>query len=275
MQRQRRNRGLEYGVILLLIELFNIGINNVPPVTLISIIGQLALYSGFLNVPWDKWDVCLNARDIIRNKEYRRLFLSAVEHGDDMHLYYNMLSFLVKGRSLERRMGSKNFLLTLAVLTVLTSCYYVGLGWALTHFTNDVYYTKVCAVGFSGVIFALKVLTSEQQDTSMRYAVWSELILIYLMVPGSSFMGHLAGILAGLTFSRTRIGKFLKKIIEGVTGGRYDDNNYYQSQQQQQNHEFNAQANFFNNPFGGFGYRRPPPAYGYRNPQNAPYGWNF
>ncbi|CAB3372926.1 Hypothetical predicted protein [Cloeon dipterum] len=257
MQRQRRNRGLEYGVILLLIELFNIGINNVPPVTLISIIGQLALYSGFLNVPWDKWDVCLNARDIIRNKEYRRLFLSAVEHGDDMHLYYNMLSFLVKGRSLERRMGSKNFLLTLAVLTVLTSCYYVGLGWALTHFTNDVYYTKVCAVGFSGVIFALKVLTSEQQDTS------------------SSFMGHLAGILAGLTFSRTRIGKFLKKIIEGVTGGRYDDNNYYQSQQQQQNHEFNAQANFFNNPFGGFGYRRPPPAYGYRNPQNAPYGWNF
>ncbi|CAB3372927.1 Hypothetical predicted protein [Cloeon dipterum] len=174
-------------------------------------------------------------------------------------------------------MGSKNFLLTLAVLTVLTSCYYVGLGWALTHFTNDVYYTKVCAVGFSGrlispqlitreaeiisrllflagVIFALKVLTSEQQDTSMRYAVWSELILIYLMVPGSSFMGHLAGILAG---------------------GRYDDNNYYQSQQQQQNHEFNAQANFFNNPFGGFGYRRPPPAYGYRNPQNAPYGWNF
>jgi rhomboid domain-containing protein 1 len=71
---------------------------------------------------------------------------------------------------------------------------------------------------FSGVIFALKVLTSEDQDAGVKYAVWSELILIYLLVPGSSFMGHLAGILAGLTFSKTRIGKFLKATIEKCTG---------------------------------------------------------
>jgi hypothetical protein len=64
----------------------------------------------------------------------------------------------------------------------------------------------------------LKVLTSENQDSGMKYAVWSELILIYLLVPGSSFMGHLAGILAGLTFSKTRIGKFLKAMIEKCTG---------------------------------------------------------
>jgi rhomboid domain-containing protein 1 len=103
-----------------------------------------------VNVPWDKWDVCLNVRDIVKGRDYRRLFLSCFEHGDDMHLYYNMLSFLIKGRSLERRMGSQNFLLTLGVLTTLTSCYYVGLGWAMHHFTNDFYYMKVCAVGFSG-----------------------------------------------------------------------------------------------------------------------------
>jgi hypothetical protein len=64
----------------------------------------------------------------------------------------------------------------------------------------------------------LKVLTSEDQDAGVKYAVWSELILIYLLVPGSSFMGHLAGILAGLTFSKTRIGKFLKATIEKCTG---------------------------------------------------------
>jgi len=67
-----------------------------------------------------------------------------------MHLYYNMLSFIIKGRSLEKRMGSKNFFITLVLLTTLTSCYYVGLGWALHHFTNDKYYLSVCAVGFSG-----------------------------------------------------------------------------------------------------------------------------
>jgi hypothetical protein len=34
-------------------------------------------------------------------------------------------------------------------------------------------------------------------------------------------MGHLAGILAGLTFSKTRIGKFLKATIEKCTGNYY------------------------------------------------------
>lgn len=33
-----------------------------------------------------------------------------------------------------------------------------------------------------------------------RYAAWLELVLIYLMVPGTSFLGHLAGILAGILY---------------------------------------------------------------------------
>jgi rhomboid domain-containing protein 1 len=107
-------------------------------------------------VPWDKWDVCLSAREVMKGRDYKRLFLSAFEHGDDMHLYYNMLSFLIKGRSLEKKMGSKNFLCTLALLTTLTSCYYVGIGWAMHHFTNDNYYVTVCAVGFSGKLSSHK-----------------------------------------------------------------------------------------------------------------------
>jgi rhomboid domain-containing protein 1 len=71
---------------------------------------------------------------------------------------------------------------------------------------------------YSGVLFALKVLTSEEQSTSMKYAVWTELILIYLLVPGSSFMGHLAGILAGMTFTKTRIGVVCRWLMEYITG---------------------------------------------------------
>jgi len=51
--------------------------------------------------------------------------------------------------------------------------------------------------------------------------VWTELVLIYLLVPNSSFMGHLAGILAGLTFSKTRIGKFIKATMEKLTGSTF------------------------------------------------------
>lgn len=86
----------------------------------------------------------------MKHKEYRRLVLSAVEHGDDMHLYYNMISLLIKGRTLERRMGSKNFALLLMILTVLTSSIYVGLGWACSTFMDDGHYMKTCAIGFSG-----------------------------------------------------------------------------------------------------------------------------
>jgi rhomboid domain-containing protein 1 len=67
-----------------------------------------------------------------------------------MHLYYNMISFLVKGRSLERRYGSANFAFLLFVITVLTNVIYVVLGQIFTEVLHDTYYMKSCAIGFSG-----------------------------------------------------------------------------------------------------------------------------
>lgn len=40
MQR-RRNRGLELGVVLLLAEIMNVGFDQIPPVTLCTIAGQV------------------------------------------------------------------------------------------------------------------------------------------------------------------------------------------------------------------------------------------
>ena len=69
-----------------------------------------------------------------------------------------------------------------------------------------------CAVGFSGVIFALKVVTTHLQPPGRSYvmgipipipsrlACWAELVLISVLVPNASFIGHLAGILVGLAF---------------------------------------------------------------------------
>ena len=63
----------------------------------------------------------------------------------------------------------------------------------------------------SGVIFALKVLTTHYTPAGTqyvmgmfpvpsRYACWAELVLIQLLIPRASFTGHLAGILVGLAF---------------------------------------------------------------------------
>lgn len=167
---------------------------------------------GLVPVPWDAASVCLSAQAVLKWKEYERLFLAAFEHGDDIHLYYNMLSFLAKGRTLEKHFGSPYFAYLLGVFTALTSITYVGLEVLLCEIFDDKQYYKTCAIGFSGVIFALKVLTTHYWETGHRryfgvrisgkYAVWVELLAIQLMVPNASFVGHLAGILVGVMYTQ-------------------------------------------------------------------------
>lgn len=139
------------------------------------------------------------------------MIFAAIEHGDDWHLYYNMLSFAFKGQSLERRFGSVKFAYIIAVFTVLTNVVLVALNTIASDYL-DLDFADHCAVGFSGVIFALKVLTTHYDSNytnqimgiplmmPARYAVWVELVLIQLFVPNASFTGHLAGILVGMAY---------------------------------------------------------------------------
>ncbi|XP_069689542.1 rhomboid-related protein 4-like isoform X2 [Periplaneta americana] len=198
---------------------------------------KVLLYLGIINVPWEKWQVCISAESVLKGHDYKRLFFSTFEHGDDMHLYYNMVSFLVKGRSLERRYGSTNFAFLLIMITVMTNVIYVALGQTLTNTLDDGYYMKSCAIGFSGVIFALKVLTSSESPRGRelvgglwiptRYAAWAELILIHLLVPNASFMGHFAGILAGLIYTSTPVGTLMDELITSLTGEQIIHEPYY------------------------------------------------
>lgn len=51
-----------------------------------------------------------------------------------------------------------------------------------------------------------------------RYAAWIELVLIHLLVPNASFMGHLSGILAGLLYTSTPVGTIMDEFISSLTG---------------------------------------------------------
>lgn len=236
------------GVLMLMWQFFNTGLGTFPPVTLLVIAGQVrsfslimyratqnkfnflyvqvALYMGLIPVSWDAVTVCLSAQAVLRWREYERLVLSALEHGDDLHLYYNMLSFVSKGRTLEQHFGSPYFAYLLIVFTVLTSATYVGLEVLLSELFDDKQYLKICAIGFSGVIFALKVLTTTYWETGYRryfgirvsgkYAVWVELIAIQLMVPNTSFIGHLAGILVGVAYTQGPLKLLMDLPIQGL-----------------------------------------------------------
>nr|XP_018915034.1 PREDICTED: rhomboid-related protein 4-like [Bemisia tabaci] len=227
---RRANRGLEWGVALLLSELYRTGYDVIPPVTLATVVGQILLYIGVINVPWTQSEVCLSAAHVLKGKDYRRLLWSTFEHGDDMHLYYNMISFMVKGRTLEGKYGSANFGFLLAFLCAITSCSYVVLALIGAQIMDDPYIMKSCAIGFSGVLFALKVVTTQEDPRGytnvagflvpVKYAAWAELLAINMLVPNSSFLGHLAGIVAGLIYTKTIIGRLVDNIIRNITGER-------------------------------------------------------
>ena len=71
------------------------------------------------------------------------------------------------------------------------------------------------SVGFSGIIFCLKYLLNMiDGDTivnfyglniTKKYLVFFEIVLISLMVPNSSFFGHLFGILTGVIMFYLRL----------------------------------------------------------------------
>ena len=175
-----------------------------PPSTLFLIALQAFIYFSNELSPLE---FCLNPiRDFFSHNIWSietsaRTILSPFIHADSHHLYYNQISFLAKGVTLERRYGTIGFILIIALLTVLTQLSYILLCLFLKH--------RECGVGFSGVIFALKVLyTFDEEGTQLvhgfsvplRFAAWAELIAIHFLVPNSSFYGHLAGIIAGMLF---------------------------------------------------------------------------
>jgi len=129
------------------------GFDKIPPVTLVAILGQTAIFLGVGDL--DRWfgswqDVCISTHYVFRQKQWGRLILGTLLHASDMHLYFNMISLLWKGVALERRFKSPYFGFLLAVFTILSSLTMVCMNWILSEFTRNGEYRLTCAVGFSG-----------------------------------------------------------------------------------------------------------------------------
>lgn len=133
---------------------------------------------------------------------------------------------------LETAMGSAEFASMIAALLALSQGMTLMLSRSLLLlFDYERAYYNEYSVGFSGVLFAMKVVLNSQSEnyTSVygvivpaQYAAWAELVLVQLFVPGVSFLGHLGGILAGLLYLRLRGNNSgsdpLSMLIKGLTG---------------------------------------------------------
>lgn len=230
---RNRQRGTNLGLLLLASQVFQLGIDNIPPVTLATL--GLNVYL-FLFPFKPLLETCLSVREAYWYRDWSRLLLSPFHHVDDMHLYFNMASLLWKGIRLEKKLGGPWFAYLLSVFSLLTGFVYLLLETGLTHMTEDSSYSLQCAVGFSGVLFGLKVVNNHYHPggatnimglpIANRYACWVELVLIHIMNPGTSFVGHLSGILVGLLYTTGP----LKRLME-ICAGFVTSNGHYGGQQ--------------------------------------------
>ncbi|XP_006861992.1 PREDICTED: rhomboid-related protein 4 [Chrysochloris asiatica] len=260
---QQRSRGINAGLLLLLSQVYHMGINNIPPVTLAT----LALNIWFFLSPVKPlYGSCISVEKCYQQRDWQRLLLSPVHHADDWHLYFNMASMLWKGSKLERRLGSRWFAYIIVTFSLLTGIVYLLLELSLATFMDEPAFQRNCAVGFSGVLFALKVLNNHYCPGGYvsvwgfpvpnRYACWAELVAIHLVTPGTSFAGHLAGILVGLMYTQGP----LKKIME-ICAGTFSSDIGYPGQQ------------YYYHNAGYYGYQDPPPRGTPGYYQDAP--WNY
>ncbi|MBN3275724.1 RHBL4 protein, partial [Polyodon spathula] len=230
-----RQRGVNLGFLMLISQLFRIGPSNVPPVTLATL--GLNIYL-FLAPQKQLLDVCISVQNAYIYKDWTRLIFSPFYHADDWHLYFNMVSLLWKGIQLERRLGSPWFAYIIGVFSLMTGVVYIILEMVLTEFTKDPSYSRQCAVGFSGVLFALKVINNHYFPGGVahvfgfpianKYACWVELVAIHLVSPGTSFVGHLAGIVVGLLYTKGPLKKIMKMCAGVVSSdGGYSRGSYF------------------------------------------------
>lgn len=258
---RNRQRGSHLGLMLLASQLFQVGLDNIPPVTL-AVLGLNVYLYLFPAAPL--MQACVSVQQAYWFKDWRRLLLSPLHHADDWHLYFNMASFLWKGTKLERRLGGPWFLYLLSVFSLLTGVVYLLLEAVLTELTQDQSYSMACAVGFSGVLFALKVLSNHYHPggvtyvmgvpVSNRYVSWVELVLIHITSPGTSLIGHLAGILVGLLYTVGPLKALMKKCAGFVTSDGYSSrpSAYYRS----------SGSTGYSGTGGGYsGYQQYPPDY--------------
>lgn len=159
----------------------------------------------------------ISASAVVDAGQAWRLVTSAFVHGGLLHLAMNSATLLALGGGLEPSLGSAAFAWALALLTPLTGVLYVGLAAvaaalpaALPGCGPAAWHAP--AVGFSGVLFALAVDEAALSPAPRRsvfglFSVptalypWVLMALLSLVLPNISFMGHLAGLLAGCAHS--------------------------------------------------------------------------
>ena len=188
---------------------FNEYLSSIPIITKallgINIVIHILIFvsSASLN------NFAISAHLVWNDSEYYRIISAAFVHGGIMHIAMNMSSLLQLGHSLENQFGSLQFLFLTSWSVLVIGIFYVILSWLLAYSLSDSRQLYSSGVGFSGVLFCYALLESfhSTEVTRSIFGIVNVpakmypfilLILIQVVLPNISFIGHASGLLVGL-----------------------------------------------------------------------------
>lgn len=222
--RPNRRRYSTYVILSLLVQIWQQleHLPYKPPITCLFLalnIGSFLMPLRILN--YDLWDIhqnCLLPHTLVRHvrdgdylSPLNRLVLSSFIHVGDHHLYYNMLSLVWKGIQLEQLLGSYELFFLIVYSILASHTIMVFISTIMFHYGILSWYSGYhdCAVGFSAVLFSMKYILYRRSEgwmniygfpINLKVAAWVELVVISMLNPHASFVGHLSGIVAGMVY---------------------------------------------------------------------------
>ncbi|PXF48184.1 Rhomboid-like protein 15 [Gracilariopsis chorda] len=152
--------------------------------------------------------VCLLPTRVFSSAQVYRIFTYPFFHAGFFHILFNLIAWFMLANNFEKTVGTLGAFYVIFVLFIplsaLLQCAvsFIIDALASTQFRND------CAVGISGVLFAILVVNIHVSATSSisffglfnisaNWYPWVLAVILQLLSPRLSFMGHISGILMG------------------------------------------------------------------------------
>ena len=147
----------------------------------------------------------------IKNSQYHqltRLITSNLFHNSLHHILINMISFINIGIPLEDffiHFGKFLYLKVIFLIMILSGLIYTIVGFLLYYLTNDITYYMVNSCGFSSILFGLQFLFYQLMTGDFKTALQTvivNLVIIHVLVPNTSTVGHFSGLCSGIIVSK-------------------------------------------------------------------------
>lgn len=152
--------------------------------------------------------ICLYPSRVVTHFEIYRIATAPFFHGGFFHILFNIIAWMFIARDFEKMTGTLAAAYSIFVLLIPLTAIFHCLAAYLVDALSGTNCRNACAIGISGILFALLVVNLESSPgTSVnvcglftmpsRWYPWLLALVLQLFSPNLSFLGHLSGITMG------------------------------------------------------------------------------